>query len=64
LGGGEVFCGFPAEEAAGSELAGDKDRSSASSVERTVDSVVARKGLARTRGLTAFLHCESMAEFD
>jgi hypothetical protein len=57
----DVFCGFSAEEAAGSEFAREKERSSVRNAERTVDSPVDCRGLARTRGLTAFLCCESIA---
>jgi len=61
LAGGEPFSAFSTEEAAGSELAREKDRTSVRSAERTVDSAVDCRGLARTRGLTAFLCCESIA---
>jgi hypothetical protein len=66
--GTDVFCGFSAEEATGSELARDIDRISVRSAETTVDSAVdckrVCKGLALTRGFTAFLRCESMARID
>jgi hypothetical protein len=68
LAGAVACCGFSAEGAAGSEFASEKDRTSVRTAETAVDSAVDRKGLckglARTRGLTAFLRCESMARID
>jgi hypothetical protein len=68
LAGAAACCGFSAEGAAGSEFASEKDRASVRAAETAVDSAVDRKGLckglARTRGLTAFLRCESMARID
>jgi hypothetical protein len=65
LAGAAAFCGFSAEGAAGSEFASEKERISVRTAVKTVDSGVDCKGLckalARTRGLTAFLRCESIA---
>jgi hypothetical protein len=58
--GEEFFCCLASDEATGSEFTAEKDRSRVRSADRSVGRAANCNGLARRKGLTAILGCESM----